>query len=70
MLVRDILMSPSVALLAVKQREPSTTALAVTELTGKCMPPYVPSVAKTVKCLSSLGRAGRYIAVNATTRLN
>ena len=66
----DILMSPSAALLAVKPREPSTTAPEVTGLTAKCIPQYVSSVVKTVKCPSSLERAGRYIVVNATTRTN
>jgi hypothetical protein len=70
MLVGDILMSPSVAPLAVRQREPSTITPEVTGLTAKCIPQYVLSVAKTVKCPSSLERAGRYIVVNATTRLN
>ena len=70
MLVGDILMSPSVALLAVKQREPSTIAPAVTDLAAKCIPQYVMSVVKTVKCPSSLERAGQYIVVSATARLN
>jgi len=66
----DILTSPSVAPLAVRQREPSTITPEVTGLTAKCILQYVLSVAKTVKCPSSLERAGRYIVVNATTRLN
>jgi hypothetical protein len=66
----DILTSPSVAPLAVRQREPSTITPEVTGLTAKCILQYVLSVAKTVKCPSSLERAGQYIAVNATTRLN
>jgi len=70
MLVEDILMSPSVALLAVRQREPSTMAPEVTGLAAKCMPQYVLSVAKTVKCPLSLERASQYIVVSATTRLN
>jgi hypothetical protein len=70
MLAGDILMSPSVVLLAVKPREPDTIALAVTELTAKCTPQYVSSVVKIVKCPLSLERAGQYIVVNATTRLN
>jgi len=68
MLVGDILTSPSVALLAVKQREPGTIALAVTELTARCIPQYVLSVVKTAKCPLSLARAGQYIVVSATTR--
>ena len=70
MLVEDILMSPSVAVLAVKQREPSTIVPAVTDLAAKCIPQYVLSVVKTVKCPLSLERAGQYIVVSATTRLN
>jgi hypothetical protein len=67
MLVGDILMSPSVAQLAVKQREPSTIA-AVTDLAVKCIPQYVLSVARTAKCPSSRERAGQYIVVSATAR--
>jgi hypothetical protein len=70
MLVRDILMSPSVALLAVNQREPSTITSEVTALAAKCIPQYVLSVARTAKCPSSLERAGQYIVVNATIRRN
>jgi len=70
MLAGDILMSPSVALLAVKQREPGTIALAVTGLTAKCIPQYVLSVVKIVKYHSSLERAGQYIVVSATARSN
>jgi len=68
MLVGDTLMSPSVAQLAVKQREPSTIAPAVTGLAAKCIPQYVLSVARTAKCPLSLERAGQYIVVSATTR--
>jgi len=68
--LRDTLMSPSVAQLAAKQREPSTIAPAVTDLAAKCIPRYVLSVAKTAKCPLSLERAGQYIVVSATTRLN
>jgi hypothetical protein len=68
MLVRDILTSPSVAPLAVKQKEPSTIAPEVPELTARCIPQYVMNVAKTVKCPLSLERAGQYIVVSATTR--
>lgn len=68
--VGDIPMSPSVALPAVKQREPSTIAPEVTELTAKCILQYVLSVVKTVKCPLSLERADQYIVVNATARLN
>jgi hypothetical protein len=70
MLAGDILMSPSAARLAVKPREPGTMAPAVTELTAKCIPQYVLSVVKTVKCPLSLERAGQYIVVIATARLN
>jgi hypothetical protein len=68
MLVGDILMSPSVALLAVRQKEAGTIAPAVTGLAAKCMPQYVLSVAKTVKCPLSLERASQYIVVTATVR--
>jgi len=68
MLVEDILMSPSVALLAVKPREPSTITPEVTDLAAKCIPQYVLSVARTAKCPLSLERAGQYIVVSATTR--
>jgi hypothetical protein len=68
MLVGDILMSPSVALLAVRQREPSTMAPEVPDLAAKCMPQCVLSVAKNVKCLLSLERASQYIVVTATAR--
>jgi len=70
MLVGDILMSPNVALLAVRQRDPSTTTPEVPELAAKCMPQYVLSVAKNAKCPLSLERAGQYIVVNATARTN
>jgi len=68
MLAGDIPMSPSVAQLAVKQKEPSTIASEVTGLTAKCIPQYVLSVVKIVKCPLSLERAGQYIVVSATTR--
>jgi hypothetical protein len=68
MLVGDILISPSVALLAAKQREPSTIAPVVTDLAAKCIPQYASSVARTAKCPLSLERAGQYIVVNATAR--
>jgi len=70
MLVRDILMSPSVAQLAEKQRDPSTIASEVTDLTAKCIPQFVLSVAKTAKCPLSRERAGQYIVVSATAKLN
>jgi hypothetical protein len=70
MLVGDILMSPSVALLAVRQREPSSMAPEVPELAAKCMPQYVLSVAKNAKCPLSLERASQYIVVTATARIN
>jgi hypothetical protein len=68
MLVGDILMSQSVALLAVRQREPSSMAPEVPDLAAKCMPQYVLSVAKNVKCPLSLERASQYIVVTATVR--
>jgi len=68
--VGDTLMSPSVAQLAAKQREPGTIATAVTDLAAKCIPRYVLSVAKTAKCPLSQERAGQYIVVSATARLN
>jgi hypothetical protein len=70
MLVEDTLMSPSVALLAVRQREPSTTTPEAPELAAKCMPQYVLRVAKNVKCPLSLERASQYIVVTATARIN
>jgi hypothetical protein len=70
MLVGDILMSPSVALLAVRQREPSSMAPEVPELAAKCMPQYVLRVAKNAKCPLSLERASQYIVVTATARVN
>jgi hypothetical protein len=69
MLVGDILMSPSVALLAVRQSEPSTTTPEALELAARCMPRYVVSVARNVKCPLSLEKAGQYIVVNATARI-
>ncbi len=69
MLVGDILMSPSVALLAVRQSEPSTTTPEAPELAARCMPRYVVSVARNVKCPLSLEKAGPYIVVNATARI-
>jgi hypothetical protein len=69
MLVGDILMSPSVALLAVRQSEPSTTAPEAPELAAKCMPRYVLSVAKNAKCPLSLEKAGQCIVANATARI-
>jgi hypothetical protein len=69
MLVGDILMSPSVALLAVRQNEPSTTTPLAPELAARCMPRYVVSVARNVKCPLSLEKAGQYIVVNATARI-
>ena len=69
MLVGGILMSPSVALLAVRQSEPSTTTPEAPELAARCMPRYVVSVARNVKCPLSLEKAGQYIVVNATARI-
>jgi hypothetical protein len=68
--VKDILMSPSVAQLVVKQREPSTTASEVTDPAAKCIQQYVLSVARTAKCPLNQEREGQYIAVSATARLN
>ncbi len=70
MLVGVILMNPSVAHPAVRQREPSTTTLEASGLVAKCMLQYVLSVAKTVKCHLSPERAGQYIVVTATARLD
>lgn len=69
MLVGDILMSPSVALLAVRQSEPSTTTPEAPELAARCMPRYVLSVARNVKCPSSLERADQSIVATATARI-
>jgi hypothetical protein len=69
MLVGDILMSPSVALLAVRQSGPSTTTPEAPGLAARCMPRYVVSVARNVKCPLSLEKAGQYIVVNATARI-
>jgi len=63
-------MNPSAAPPAVKQREPSTTATVVIELTARCILQYVLSVAKIVKCPLNRERAGQYIVVSATARLN
>lgn len=68
--IRDILMSPSAVQRAVKQRDPSTIASEVTDLTAKCIPRYVSSAAKTVKCPLNRERAGQYIVATATARLN
>jgi len=70
MQVKDILMSPSVAQLVVKQKEPSITASEVTDLTAKCIQQYVLSVARTAKCPLNRERAGQYTVVIATARLN
>jgi hypothetical protein len=66
--IRDILMSPSAALLAAKREEPSAIASTDTDLAGKCMPPYVLSAVKNAKFLLNLERAGQYIVVSATAR--
>jgi hypothetical protein len=71
MRVRDMLMSPSAAPVAVEQREPSAAALVGSVhiiLTAKCILQYALSVGRNVKYRSSLERAGRYIAVGATIR--
>jgi hypothetical protein len=72
-LPRGIPTNPNAARPAAQKGEASVIALAVivlTELIVGCIQRYVLSVAKNVKCLSSLGRAGPYIAVIATGRLN
>ena len=69
MLVGDTLMSPSVALLAVRQREASSTTPEAPGLAAKCMPRYALSVARNVKCPSSLERADQSIVVTATARI-
>ena len=61
-------MSPSVVLLAVKQREPNAIALVVTDLAAKCIQQYVLSVVRNVKCPSSLEKEGQYIVVSATAK--
>lgn len=68
MLAGDILMSPSAARPAVKQRERDTTTPAVTGLTARCITQYALHAVRIVKCLLSLERAGPYIVVNATAR--
>jgi hypothetical protein len=73
MLVRDMLMSPSAALAAVGQGEPSAAALVGSVhiiLAAKCILQYVLSVVTNVKYRSSLERAGRYIVVGATIRID
>jgi hypothetical protein len=73
MLVRDILMSPSAALAAVEQGEPSAAALVGSEhiiLAAKCILQYVLSVVRNVKYHSSLERADRYIVVGAIIRID
>ena len=70
MLAGDILMSLSVALPAVRQREASTLTPEAPELAVKCMPQYVLRVARNAKCPLSLERAGQYIVVNDTARIN
>lgn len=67
-LVGDIPMSPSVAPLAARQREPNTTTPEVPEPAAKCMPRYALSVARNVKCPLSLEKADQYIVANATPR--
>ena len=70
MLVGDMLMSPSAALFAVKQGEPSAIASVVTDLAAKCIPQYALSAVRNVKYRSSLERTGQYIVVGATARSN
>jgi len=62
-------MSPSAALLAVKQRELSAAAL-VMERGAKCILQYVLSVVRNVKYPSNLEKADQSIVVSATTKLN
>jgi len=69
MLVGDILMSPSVALLVARQRGPSTTTPEAPELAARCIPRYALSVARNAKCPLSLEKAGQCIVVNATARI-
>jgi hypothetical protein len=66
--IRDILMNPSAALLAAKREEPSVVTSADIDLADKCIPPYVLTVAKNVKFLLSLEKAGQYIVVSVTAR--
>jgi hypothetical protein len=73
MLPKGMPMSPSAALPAGKQGEPSAAALVVSVhiiLAAKCILQYALSVVRNVRYRSSLERAGRYIVVSATTRLN
>ena len=75
-------MSLSVVQLAGKQEGLSAIALVVVVvvvvvvvmapigLSARCIMQYVLSVAKSVKCPSSLEKAGQYIAVIATGRLD
>jgi hypothetical protein len=73
MLVRDMLMSPSAVPVAVEQGERSAAASVgsvYTILAAKCILQYVLSVVRNARYLSSLERAGRYIAVGATVRLD
>jgi len=67
--VGDIPMSPSVAPLAVRQRELSTTTPEAPELPARCIPQCVLSVARNVKCPLSLEKAGQCIVVTATARI-
>jgi hypothetical protein len=73
MLPRGIPTNLNAARLAAQKGEGSAIALVVmvvTELIVKCILRYVLSVVKNAKCLSSLERAGQYIAVIATGRLD
>jgi len=63
-------MSPSAALLAVKQGEPSAAALVVIEKGAKCILQCVLSVVRNVKYPSNLEKADQSIVVSATTKLN
>jgi len=71
MLPRDIPTSPSAVQVAVKQEDPSATALVamvLTDLVAKCILRYVLSVVKNVKYPSSRERVGQFIAVTVTGR--
>jgi len=73
MLLRDMLMSPGAVPVAVEQGGPSAAALVGSVdmiVAAKCIPQYVLSVVRNVKYRSSLERAGRYIVVGATVRLD
>ena len=70
MLPRDTLMSPSAALLAANQEEPSAAVLVAIKRAGRCILQCVLSVARHVKYPSNLAKADQSIVVIATTRLS